>query len=86
LRWESVAGAFFHGDNLNETVVVGLNNPDGATSLTVRFKYLDAGNNWFWAIDNIRIGVGIPEPASVVMGVLAACAIVTIGRRSAPSA
>jgi hypothetical protein len=86
LRWESVAGAFFHDDNLNESVLVDLNNPAGATSLKVRFKYLDAGNNWFWAIDNVQIGVGIPEPASLVMGLLAACAVVRFGRRSAPSA
>jgi hypothetical protein len=81
LRWESVAGAFFHDDNLNETVLLDLNNPAGATSMKLRFKYLDAGNNWFWAIDNIRVGVGIPEPSSLAMALIAACAAMRFGRR-----
>jgi hypothetical protein len=81
LRWESVAGAFFHGKDLNETVLIDLNNPAGATSMQVSFKYLDAGNNWFWAIDNIRIGV-IPEPSGVAMALVAACTAIGLGRRT----
>jgi hypothetical protein len=81
LRWESVAGAFFHDKQLNETVLVDLNNPAGATSMTLSFKYLDAGNNWYWAIDNIRIGV-IPEPTTLGMALLAACVAIGWGRRS----
>jgi hypothetical protein len=81
LRWESVAGAFFHGKDLNETVLVSLNNPAGATSMQVSFKYLDAGNNWFWAIDNISIGV-IPEPSSLAMALVASCAALGLGRRA----
>ncbi|MCC6493508.1 MAG: hypothetical protein IT424_10850 [Pirellulales bacterium] len=58
LRWESdVSLPGYHGDNLDETVLVDLNNPAGASSAVVRFKYLDGSNNWFWAIDNIKIGV-----------------------------
>lgn len=29
--------------------------PAGASSMTVRFRYFDATNNWYWAIDDLRI-------------------------------
>ncbi|MEU7903532.1 alkaline phosphatase family protein [Actinoplanes sp. NPDC049118] len=29
--------------------------PAGATAMTVKFRYHDAGNNWYWAIDDLRI-------------------------------
>ncbi|MFC7718119.1 hypothetical protein [Nonomuraea recticatena] len=31
--------------------------PAGATSVTLRFRVFDAGNNWYWAIDNVRLDV-----------------------------
>jgi hypothetical protein len=59
LNWKSEAeDPQFHQTNVNETVFVNLNNPAGATSATVRFKYLNAQNEWFWAIDNLKIGTG----------------------------
>lgn len=30
--------------------------PAGATSLTVKFRYYDASNNWYWVIDDLRVG------------------------------
>lgn len=65
LRWESVAGANFHDDNPNETVRVALNNPAGATSLVITFGYLDSGNNWWWAIDNVEVNPGTIAPGEV---------------------
>jgi hypothetical protein len=57
LDWRSDANdPNYHATDLNETVFVDLDNPAGATTAKVRFKYLDGSNNWFWAIDNIRIG------------------------------
>ncbi len=41
----------------NEKVVVPLNNPAGATELRLKFGMFDAGNDWWWAVDNIRVGV-----------------------------
>lgn len=53
-RWTSVNGdANFKAAATNETVVVPLNNPAGATSMTLEFGLFDAGNNWWWAIDNV---------------------------------
>lgn len=59
LNWKSdLNDPGFHETNVNETVSLSLNNPAGATTAKVRFKYLDANNEWFWAIDNIKIGTG----------------------------
>ena len=59
LNWKSdELDPGFHETNINETVSLSLNNPAGATTAKVRFKYLDASNEWFWAIDNIKIGTG----------------------------
>ncbi|RSM90642.1 nucleotide pyrophosphatase [Kibdelosporangium aridum] len=29
--------------------------PAGATSMVVKFRYYNAGNNWYWAIDDLRV-------------------------------
>jgi len=44
----------------NETVVVDLGNPEGATSMVLTFGLYDAGNDWWWAIDNIEVSGLIP--------------------------
>jgi len=57
LCWESELGdpAFFKLDATNETVTVELNNPAGATEMVITFGMLDAGNDWWWAIDNVEV-------------------------------
>ncbi|MBX3435331.1 MAG: hypothetical protein KF847_18605 [Pirellulales bacterium] len=81
LRWESAgASPFFHGDNLDETVLVSLGNPAGATQAQVAFKYLNGSNNWFWAIDNVAIGT-IPEPASCALAAMAGLGLCLSRRR-----
>jgi hypothetical protein len=58
LTWSSQsADPNFHDTNLNETVFVDLDNPAGNTTAVVRFKYT-GNDNWFWALDNIKIGTG----------------------------
>jgi hypothetical protein len=54
------------GDFINESVVVPLNNPAGASSMKVRFGMLTAANDWWWAVDNIAVGV--PPLLSSVTG------------------
>jgi hypothetical protein len=57
LSWHSdSANPNFHATNLNETVLLSLNNPAGGTAI-FRFKYTGT-DNWFWAIDNLKIGTG----------------------------
>jgi hypothetical protein len=56
MRWESnSASSFFKNDATNETVVVDLNNPQGAANVIVEFGLLNAGNDWWWAVDNVEI-------------------------------
>jgi hypothetical protein len=37
--------------------VLPLNNPAGAGNLKLKFGMIDAGNDWWWAVDNIAVGV-----------------------------
>jgi hypothetical protein len=64
LLWESdEASANFKPYAVNETVTVALPNPAGATSVVLTFGLFDAGNDWWWAIDNVEVsGEPIPEP------------------------
>ena len=61
LRWESAGGdpVFLKQDATNETVTVDLNNPSGTGEMVITFGMLDAGNDWWWAIDNVQV-VGFP--------------------------
>ena len=62
LRWESnTASPNYKPDNsTNETVTVNLNNPSWAKSVVLTFGLFDAGNDWFWAIDNVKV-TGMPK-------------------------
>jgi len=62
LLWESdgVSPNFKDDNSTNETITVNLENPAGATSLVLTFGLFEAGNDWWWAIDNIEI-TGIPK-------------------------
>ena len=55
LRWTADAGPTFHADSQNETVSFRINNPATASKMKVTFGYIDAGNNWWWALDNIEV-------------------------------
>ena len=63
MRWESEGGdaEFYHDHEVNETVNIPINNPAGAKTVKLTIAYLDAGNNWWWAIDNLILA-GEPEP------------------------
>ncbi len=63
MRWESEGGdaAYYHDHNPNETVNISINNPDGANTVKFTFAYLEAGNNWWWAVDNLILA-GEPKP------------------------
>jgi hypothetical protein len=62
LLWESdgTSPNFKDDNSTNETITVDLENPQGATSLVLTFGLFEAGNDWWWAIDNIVI-TGSPE-------------------------
>lgn len=63
LKWDSQSGsATFHGDNVNETVSLPLNNPAGATNVVLTFGMTDAGNDWWWAVDGIVVDSSATPP------------------------
>jgi hypothetical protein len=69
LRWASVAAdSDFKPGATNETVVVPLNNPAGATSVTLQFGMTDAENDWWWAIDNVLVATPLTLEVDVNSG------------------
>ena len=55
LRWTADPLDNFKASAESEIVTVDLNNPAGVSNVRVRFGYFDAGNNWWWAVDNIQV-------------------------------
>jgi len=55
LDWRSQPGDHFHPDATNERVLIDVPNPPGAGTMSLEFAMLDAGNDWWWAIDNLRV-------------------------------
>ncbi len=43
----------FHPESINETVVVPLANPLGATNMKLTWGLTNAENDWFWAVNNV---------------------------------
>ena len=62
LRWESDASSPYYKDDnsTNETIVVKLDAPADARTMVVTFGLFDAGNDWWWALDNLEFS-GIPK-------------------------
>jgi len=56
MRWESdEASDNYKPYATNETVVIKLDNPEGAKKVILTFGLFDAGNDWWWAIDNVEV-------------------------------
>jgi hypothetical protein len=49
-------------DMANSTEVISVPNPEGAESMKVEFYMYDAGNDWWWAVDNLDV-TGLPAVA-----------------------
>ncbi|MDX2035028.1 MAG: hypothetical protein SFX72_00130 [Isosphaeraceae bacterium] len=50
----------FKPEFLNERITVPLNNPVGATAVDLDFVMSNAGNDWFWAIDDVVVTADNP--------------------------
>jgi hypothetical protein len=62
MLWESdEASPNYKPYATNETVVVKLDNPEGAKRVVLTFGLFDAGNDWWWAIDNIEVRGYVPS-------------------------
>ena len=76
LLWESdEASPNYKPYATNETVIVKLDNPEGAKKVVLTFGLFDAGNDWWWAIDNIEVRGFVPyhEPVDPGTNGLLAC-------------
>jgi len=76
-------GANSGGDSsltrVDEDVTLNINNPGTGTAL-VQFSMSEAGNDWWWAVDNVQItGDLVPEPTTAALLGLGLAALV--GRR-----
>ena len=82
LLWESDSTSpNFHDDAPNEHVTLSLSNPDGASEMVLTFGLFDAGNDWWWAVDNIEVS-GVPEPATLALFAAGGLALVRRRRRA----
>ena len=65
LRWLSdPASPDFHPDATNEEIAIDIANPAGANELTLKYRMFDAGNDWWWAIDNLEV-IAVGDPLNV---------------------
>ena len=55
---------------VGEVVDVALSNPAGAATMQVRWNMLEAGNDWWWAIDNVQVYTGTPGPRDPALKVV----------------
>lgn len=55
LSWSSIAGANFKADAPDELVSISLPNAGAATSVRLAFNLFNAANDWWWAIDNVKV-------------------------------
>lgn len=66
MLWESNSDSpNFKDHTPNENVILSLDNPAGAKNVTLTFGYFDAGNDWWWAIDNLIVHEAIPSSISI---------------------
>lgn len=60
VRWDSDPnGPNFKADSefINEAALIPLNNPAGVNNFVIKFGMQLAANDWWWAVDNIAVGV-----------------------------
>jgi hypothetical protein len=57
LLWESDGSSpnFKDDNSTNETITVEIDHPADAQTMALTFGLFDAGNDWWWAIDNILV-------------------------------
>ncbi len=61
MTWTSTSGPNYKSDATNETVNIPLNNPADAQNIVITFGLIDAGNDWWWAIDNLKISAMVED-------------------------
>ncbi|RDJ19945.1 hypothetical protein DWF00_20845, partial [Bosea caraganae] len=60
-HWSDQAGSpYFKATATNETLTFNIDVPEGATTMSLAFEMMQAGNAYWWAIDNVAV-TGVPE-------------------------
>ena len=83
LTWSSDSSSpNFKDDTPNESLSFAIDNPAGASIVAFEFDMPQAGNDWWWAIDNVAVeGELIPEPASGVLLITSLLGLLALRRR-----
>ena len=92
LLWlsDSSSPNFKDDNSTNDRIILTndiLNPPANATDMQIRFRMFDAGNDWWWAVDNIVVSAGDappfivtePQPTEVPQGESATFSVVAGG-------
>lgn len=79
LNDDTVEGGTSSLARANSQEVLPLGNPADASAM-VRFGITSAGNDWWWAVDNVSVSV-VPEPSTGLLGWLAAAFAMLVGRK-----
>ena len=54
-------------ERINEHLSFDLNNP-ASGDMVLRFGLVNASNDWWWAVDNVKIsGAAVPEPSTALL-------------------
>ena len=62
-RWSSdPADPMFKDDSPNETLTFPVPIPVGAQNMKLSFAYINAQNDWWWAMDNLKLQEGANAP------------------------
>jgi hypothetical protein len=77
----NVPGGDSSFERVNEALSLPLNNPAGAASAIIRFGMTNAGNDWWWAVDNVEVTDVVPEPTGAALLLGAAGIAATLRRR-----
>jgi hypothetical protein len=67
--WTNLLSQSGHGGSqahINEHQTLDANNPAGATTAMFRWTYTNASNDWWWAIDNIKVTGSTPNAGATL--------------------
>lgn len=79
LNDDTVEGGTSSLARANSQEVLPLSNPADGSAM-IRFGITNAGNDWWWAVDNVAVSV-VPEPTTGILGWFAAGIASLFGRK-----